>query len=63
MSDIEPVIKKAAVIEVMLSHADFDHYGWISEVLRGTQVSNVWMGGDPDEYEKTVLLNVTQSFH
>ena len=36
---------------VVLSHGDLDHYGWIAEVLRGTQANNIWMGGDPAEYD------------
>ncbi|MCG8468960.1 MAG: hypothetical protein MJB57_12275 [Gemmatimonadetes bacterium] len=35
---------------LVLSHADRDHYGWISHVLDGTQVQNIWMGGDSDDY-------------
>jgi competence protein ComEC len=39
-----------AAPNLVISHADRDHYGWISEVLRGTQVQNIWLGGDPNGY-------------
>ncbi len=35
---------------VVLSHADRDHYGWIPHVLQGTWVQNIWQGGDKSEY-------------
>jgi len=35
---------------VVLSHADQDHYGWISNVLKETKVNHIWQGGDPEEY-------------
>ena len=35
---------------LVLSHGDRDHYGWISTVLADIQVQNIWQGGDPDEY-------------
>jgi len=35
---------------LVLSHADRDHYGWISLVLQGTQVQHIWQGGEPADY-------------
>ncbi len=35
---------------LVLSHADRDHYGWIATVLQGTQIQNIWQGGVSGEY-------------
>jgi competence protein ComEC len=35
---------------VVLSHADLDHYGHISSVLDDITVASVWQGGDVDHY-------------
>ena len=43
----------AAAPNVVLSHGDTDHYGWISEVLRDTQATNIWMGGESNEYDES----------
>jgi beta-lactamase superfamily II metal-dependent hydrolase len=37
-------------VNVVLSHADRDHYGWISTVLEDVPVRNIWQGGDPSQY-------------
>ncbi len=34
---------------LVLSHADQDHYGWIPRVLGETPVGNIWQGGDPSD--------------
>lgn len=35
---------------LVLSHADRDHYGWIATVLEDVQMGHIWQGGDPDDY-------------
>ena len=35
---------------VVLSHADQDHYGHIANALDGIPVASVWQGGDVSEY-------------
>jgi competence protein ComEC len=35
---------------VVISHADRDHYKYVASVLANTQAENVWQGGDPDDY-------------
>jgi competence protein ComEC len=35
---------------VVLSHADLDHYGHIANTLDNLTVGSVWQGGDPGEY-------------
>lgn len=42
--------KHQASPNLVLSHADRDHYGLIAHVLSGTQTQNIWQGGDPDNY-------------
>ncbi len=37
---------------LVLSHADFDHYGWIPHVLRDTDIENIWQGGDSADYTR-----------
>jgi len=37
---------------VVLSHADTDHYGWIPHVLAGTAVGHIWMGGNGNAYAR-----------
>lgn len=48
---IQGILAEHAVApNLVLSHADRDHYGWISHVLADTQVTNVWQGGNADDY-------------
>lgn len=35
---------------VVLSHADYDHYAFIPAVMQGRTASNIWMGGKTSEY-------------
>lgn len=37
-------------VNLVTSHADFDHYTYIPIVLSNTQVLNYWMGGDEADY-------------
>ena len=39
-----------AAPNVVLSHADEDHYGHVASALAGLPVASVWQGGDPNEY-------------
>ena len=41
-----------AAPNVVLSHADADHYGFIPTVLSGVQVTNIFQGGDPAAYDE-----------
>ena len=48
---VQGVLSQHSVQPVLvLSHADRDHYGWISTVLENVQVQAIWQGGNPDEY-------------
>ncbi len=38
-------------VNVVLSHADIDHYGWVPDVLKNVSVASVRMGGDPNDYK------------
>ncbi len=38
---------------LVLSHADRDHYGWIPHVLRDTRVQHIWQGGDAGDYSSS----------
>ena len=40
----------AAQPNVVLSHADTDHYGWVPHVLAGAAIGHVWMGGNGSAY-------------
>lgn len=35
---------------LVLSHADRDHYGWIAHVLDGVRLQHIWQGGDAGDY-------------
>ena len=37
---------------LVLSHADLDHYGWIPHVLGDIQIQNIWQGGEPVGYSE-----------
>ena|SRR5688572_16593322 len=39
-----------AAPNVVLSHADVDHYGHIANTLNGMTVASVWQGSDVNEY-------------
>ena len=39
-----------AAPNVVLSHADTDHYTWVPAILEGVSVQHIWQGGDPDDY-------------
>jgi competence protein ComEC len=39
-----------AAPNVVLSHADVDHYGHIASALAGLTVASVWQGGEPNDY-------------
>ncbi len=40
----------SAPVDVVISHADTDHYGYIPTILDDVTVRNVWKGGDADDY-------------
>ncbi len=46
-----------AAPNVVLSHGDRDHYGWIPHVLQGVQVQNIWQGGDSNDYTQDGFPN------
>ena len=41
-----------AAPNLVLSHADRDHYGFIPTVLSGAQVGRIFQGGDPASYDE-----------
>lgn len=42
---------------VVLSHADTDHYTWVPTILDGISVQHIWQGGDPDDYRAGAFPN------
>jgi competence protein ComEC len=39
---------------LVLSHADEDHYAYVDELLDQVQMSHIWLGGEPGEYPSTL---------
>ena len=38
--------------DVMISHADADHYNYVDDVLNKTDVNSVWLGGQQRKYDE-----------
>jgi beta-lactamase superfamily II metal-dependent hydrolase len=39
---------------LMLSHADSDHYNYLDTILQGVQLDHVWLGDDSSEYPQAI---------
>lgn len=49
---IDGIIGNAPSVNLVISHADSDHYGFIPNVLADVTPTHIWQGGDPDLYTK-----------
>jgi beta-lactamase superfamily II metal-dependent hydrolase len=46
--------KHSSSPNLVLSHADEDHYSYVDELLDQVQMSHIWLGGEPDRYPTTL---------